>query len=46
MLSKINADNSLIELECQLQQIRLHCESARTESDVLSGEQKTAQKIR
>ena len=38
------ANNSLVELECQLQQMRLDCESARTESDVLSGELKSALK--
>ena len=40
--ARIEANNSLVELECQLQQMRLDCESAITESDVLPGELKTA----
>ena len=40
----IEANNSLVELECQLQQMRLDCESARTESDALSGELKSSPK--
>ena len=42
--ARIDANNSLVELECQLQQMQLDCESARTESDVLSGELKSALK--
>ena len=42
--ARIEANNSLVELECQLQQMRLDCESARTESDALSGELKSAHK--
>ena len=42
--ARIEADNSLLELECQLQQMRLDCESARTESGALSGELKSALK--
>ena len=36
--ARIEANNGLVELECQLQQMQLDCESARTESDALSGE--------
>ena len=32
--ARVDASNSLVDLECQLQQMRLDCESARTESDV------------
>ena len=42
--ARTEANNSLVDLECQLQQMRLDCESARTESDVLSGELKSALK--
>ena len=42
--ARIEAKNSLVELECQLQQMRLDCESARTEPDVFSGELKSARK--
>ena len=42
----IEAKKSLVELEYQLPQMRLHCESARTESDVLSGILKSALKKR
>ena len=35
--ARIEANNSLVELKCQLQQMRLDCDSARNESDALSG---------
>ena len=42
--ARTEANNSLVELECQLQQMRLDCKSAGTESDVLSGELTSALK--
>ena len=42
--ARIDANNSLVELNCQLQQMRLNCESARIELDALSGELKSALK--
>ena len=42
--ARIEANNSLVELGCQIQQMRLDCESARTESEVLSAELKSALK--
>ena len=35
-LARIEANNSLVELEGRLQQMRLDCESASTESDALN----------
>ena len=40
--ARTEANNNLVELECQLQQMRLDCESAGTESDALSVELKSA----
>ena len=40
--ARTEANNSLVELECQLKQTRLDCESAGTESDALSVELKSA----
>ena len=42
--ARTEANISLVELECQLQQMRLDCVSARTESEVLSGELKSSLK--
>ena len=42
--ARIEANNSLVELECLRRQIWLDCESARTESDALSA--KTASRVR